>query len=216
MKKLISLLAFTLLGLNSLAQTDIFDMNANGGRGNKAYALLGDYFKDISKTYSFIANGKQYIFSYDGEKIERGDSIIQHIYLFRKDVDGWKKACNEPIDTDYRVFHAASRRHESYVYVPNVSYDVVRDSIANGKLICKLFNYRKYLDGTKIYDPNEKYDYIKVYSDGTILTRIFKRYHHEIPINTRGFVDRWVDIKLVPIDGENYKVMKNDKSSTIY
>jgi uncharacterized protein (TIGR02145 family) len=209
MKKFVILLVLTLFGLNLFAQTDIFNLNDyenDGGVGNKAYALIK--FKDISETYSFVANGKQYIFSYDGEKIQRGDSLIQHIYLFRKDVDGWEKACDEPIDTDYQVFHHTSRNYERYVYVPNVSYVIYKWDSVNKK---NVFNYRQYLDGTKVYNKDEKYDYIKVYSDGIILTRIFKRYHHETPINIRGYVDRWVVIQLVPIDGENYRIENTGK-----
>jgi hypothetical protein len=177
------------------------------------YQMLEEgYQMNIDKTYSFVANGKQYIFSYDSLTIESGDSTIRYIYLFRKDVDGWKIACDKPIDMDYLFTKGYSpnlRQHVEYFYYPYVYYDVSKKEEG------KPFHYRKYLDETIINNSAEKYNYIKVDSDGSISTRILKRrtYLKHLGkvdnINKYDWVreEMWTDVKLVPIDNENYRVI---------
>jgi hypothetical protein len=195
MKKVILLLTLVFLATNLFGQSFSYPV----------YQRIDNGIMKTTQTYSFVANNKQYILSYDDKIIETRDSTIRYIYLFRKDADGWKIACDKPIDIDYRIITKPFDT-KSYYY-PYVYYNVVRDSIVNGKLVCKLFNYRKYLDGTIIYNEKEKHDYVKVYSDGTAIIRILKDYYAP---TTRESVDNWILVELVPIDNENYKVVRHD------
>lgn len=101
MKRLINILAITLLSI------DLFGQGHNFFKEPPLYVGEQVLF-NFQNTYAFVADGKDFIVSYDtcykcehtviwhdGEKRER------NLYLFRKDFDGWKIACDEPLQTDF-------------------------------------------------------------------------------------------------------------------
>ena len=59
--------------------------------------------------YSFTANGKFYMLSYDTCNNVDDAYIERGLYLFRLDDNGWMKACYQPVQVDYRNMNGDSK-----------------------------------------------------------------------------------------------------------
>lgn len=132
--------------VNVIRNTDTTDAQYQ----NYLKYLTGDHF------YSFIQNGKLYMFSYDvcvacyaNPSIDR--DITRGLYLFRLDNDGWTKVCYEPVQIDHYSLDSSIDKPNvpehniwsSYTYVPNRKYNDNVGSVtvsADGEVTIVLIN----------------------------------------------------------------------------
>ncbi|MFA5207083.1 MAG: hypothetical protein WC428_00135 [Candidatus Paceibacterota bacterium] len=131
----------------------------NNDINNPYYKTAVEYFD--KSAYSFIANKKLYMLSYDtcklcmtkwvkdNERRERG------IYLFRLDKTGWVKASDKPVQIDYKQIKTTMPEGSS--------------------LASKIWSYSSYFPQSSISE-NEQQDYgvgskngsVTIDSDGTV------------------------------------------------
>ena len=159
MKKLISLLIITLLCVSAFGQIERLTIDFQIFDKNPAYELVvADKLPrvlELEKTYTFIADGKQFLISYDNEIITSGDSTIRYIYLYRLDADGWNRACDVPIDFDY-VYRPNNELLRIEVYNPYLhigSFGLINVGSTNGIVMIHL--HKQYVPNQ--FMKNEKY-----------------------------------------------------------
>jgi hypothetical protein len=116
MKRLTILFGILLITSNLFAQLFGGAFNYFYEKPAKDAITIGDLkangFQDYlnNRTYSFFANDKLYMLSYEDmeftqkqlmEYPKMGDIIKRKLYLYRLDADGWVIACDKPVMTAY-------------------------------------------------------------------------------------------------------------------
>jgi len=111
------------------------------------------------KAYSFIANEKFYMLSYDTcnscykPEWKNNMRITRGLYLFRLDNTGWVRACYEPVQIDYKEIQNSIWAHKCYFpwkipadYSGKFQSGATKGSVnisANGEVTIVLINHEQ-------------------------------------------------------------------------